>query len=76
MQPPNPAPACRAPIVPGAASMASIIARIGGEQAAQGVNLPLGDLIIGATAIELGYAVATSNLRDFKRIPGLTVLTV
>jgi predicted nucleic acid-binding protein len=46
------------------------------EQAAQGINLPLADLIIGATAVELGYAVATGNLRDFKRIPGLRVVEV
>jgi predicted nucleic acid-binding protein len=55
---------------------AEIIARIGGEQAAKGINLPLGDLIIGATAVELGYAVATSNPRDFNRIPGLRVVQV
>ena len=53
---------------------AELIARIGGEQAARGINLPLADLIIGASAIELGYAVATSNLRDFRRIPGLHVV--
>ncbi len=33
-------------------------------------------LLIGASAIELGYAVATSNLRDFTRIPGLRVLSL
>jgi predicted nucleic acid-binding protein len=55
------------------ATTAEILARIGGEQAAKGVNLPLADLIIGACAIELGYAIATSNLRDFSRIPGLEV---
>jgi tRNA(fMet)-specific endonuclease VapC len=53
---------------------AEIIARVGGEQAAKGINLPLADLIIGACALELGYAVATNNVRDFGRIPGLRVL--
>jgi predicted nucleic acid-binding protein len=38
---------------------AEIIARIGGEQAARGVVLPLADLIIGACALELGYAIGT-----------------
>jgi tRNA(fMet)-specific endonuclease VapC len=61
------------PIHPVTAPTAEIVARIGGEQAAKGVNLPLADLIIGACAIELGYAIATSNLRDFSRIPGLAV---
>ena len=44
----------------------------GGEQAAKGVILPLGDLIIAACALELGYAIGTSNARDFIRIPGNT----
>ena len=59
------------PIHPITVTTAEIIARIGGEQAAKGVNLPLSDLIIGACAVELGYAVATHNVRDFSRIPGL-----
>ena len=62
------------PIHPLTETTAEIIARIGGELAANGVNLPLGDPIIGACALELGYAVGTSNVRDFERIPGLTVV--
>jgi tRNA(fMet)-specific endonuclease VapC len=62
------------PIHPLTASTAEIVARVGGEQAAQGVNLPLGDLLIGACALELGYAVGTSNVRDFRRIPGLRIV--
>jgi tRNA(fMet)-specific endonuclease VapC len=62
------------PIYPITDATAEIIARIDGEQAAQGINLPLADLIIGACALELGYAVGTGNLRDFGRIPGLTVV--
>ena len=50
---------------------AEIAARVGGEQAANGINLPLADLLIRACALELGYAVGTSNIRDFGRIPGL-----
>ena len=66
----------QAPIQPITGATAEIIARIGAGQAAQGINLPLADLIIGATAVELGYAVATRNLRDFNRIPGLQVVQV
>jgi predicted nucleic acid-binding protein len=62
------------PIHPVTEVTAEIVARIGGEQAAHGDNLPLGDLIIGACALELGYAVGTSNVRDFARIPGLRVV--
>ena len=59
------------PIYPLTESTAEIGARIGGEQAAKGINLPLGDLMIGACALELGYAIGTGNARDFNRIPGL-----
>jgi tRNA(fMet)-specific endonuclease VapC len=62
------------PIYPLTESTAEIVARIGGEQAANGINLPLADLLIGACALELGYAIGTSNVRDFKRIPGLQLI--
>jgi predicted nucleic acid-binding protein len=39
----------------------------------KGLVLPLPDIIIAGTALELGYAVATFNLKDFKRIPGLQI---
>ena len=55
-------------------STAEIIARIGAEQASKGITLPLADLIIGACALELGYAVGTANVRDFNRIPGLNIV--
>ena len=42
------------PIHPMTEATAEIIARIGG--AARGISLPLGDLIIGSCALELGYA--------------------
>jgi tRNA(fMet)-specific endonuclease VapC len=62
------------PIHPINETTGEMIARIGAEQAAKGIVLPIADLIIGACALELGYAVGTVNLRDFKRIPGLTVV--
>jgi predicted nucleic acid-binding protein len=40
----------------------------------RGVVIPFGDLLIGATALSLGYNILTGNLRDFRRIPGLTVM--
>jgi len=61
------------PIHPITEATAEIVARVGGEQASKGITLPLADLLIGASALELGYAVGTSNLRDFGRIPGLIV---
>lgn len=62
------------PIHPVTESTAEIIARVGAEQAAKGVTLPLADLMIGARALELGYAIDTLNTRDFNRISGLNVV--
>ena len=62
------------PIHPVTDTTAETIARIGAEQAAKGINVPFGDLIIGACALELGYAIGTSNVRDFNRIPGVNII--
>ena len=48
--------------------------RLDGEQQSKGVVIPFGDLLIGATALSLGYSVLTVNLRDFRHIPGLSVV--
>jgi predicted nucleic acid-binding protein len=63
-------------IEPFTEATAEIVAQVGAEEAAKGNVLPLGDLIIGACALELGYAVGTGNLRDFRRIPGLAVIAL
>jgi len=47
---------------------------IDGENQARGLRLPLSDLLIGVTALELSYSVATTNVRHFQMIPGLTVV--
>jgi predicted nucleic acid-binding protein len=47
---------------------------IDGENQARGMRLPLSDLLIGVTALELSYSVATANIRHFQMIPGLTVV--
>ena len=52
-------------------AIAQVAGRIEGEQAARGVSIAVEDLIIGATALHLGFDVATLNVRDFQRIPGL-----
>ena len=49
---------------------------IDGENTARGNRVALSDLLIGVTALELGYAVATANLRDFQRIPDLDVISL
>jgi predicted nucleic acid-binding protein len=55
------------------APVALLAGRIDGHAQAKGVRIPLSDLLIGATAIDIGYAVATHNLRHFAMIPELIV---
>jgi tRNA(fMet)-specific endonuclease VapC len=43
------------------------------ELAAKGTNIGAHDLLIGATALALGWKVATRDARSFPKIPGLTV---
>jgi tRNA(fMet)-specific endonuclease VapC len=47
--------------------------QIDGELTARGMRVALGDLLIGATALHLGFEVVTNNVRHFERIPGLRV---
>jgi tRNA(fMet)-specific endonuclease VapC len=48
--------------------------QIEGQEAARGNVLPFGDLMIAAAALEQGYAVLTTNLRHFQKIPNLIVV--
>jgi predicted nucleic acid-binding protein len=48
-------------------------ARVDGEAKRQGAVIPFQDLVIGVTALEFDYAVATHNVRHFQMIPNLTV---
>ena len=61
-------------VVPYAKATAMLAGKIDGEQRAQGVTIPFADLLIGVTALEHGYAVATVNLRHFQMIPGLQIV--
>jgi tRNA(fMet)-specific endonuclease VapC len=61
------------PIHPVSAAIALRTGQIDGEGQARGVRLPLSDLLIGVTALELEYSVATRNVRHFRMIPGLAV---
>ncbi len=54
---------------------AMLAGRLDGEQQAQGVTIPFADLLIGATALSLGFSVLTFNLRHFRLIPGLSVVS-
>ncbi len=53
---------------------ARIYSRLWAGLARKGVSLGAHDLMIGATALALGYSVATMDLRDYPRIEGLTLV--
>jgi predicted nucleic acid-binding protein len=55
--------------------IAQLAGRIEGEQAAIGITVAFEDLLIGATALHLGFDIATLNARHFQKIPGLKVTT-
>ena len=61
------------PTYPLTFSIARRAARIDGESRRKGVMIPFQDLVIGVTALEFDYAVATLNVRHFQMIPGLVV---
>ena len=53
---------------------ALLAGKLDGEQQSRGVVIPFGDLLIGATALSLGFQLLTGNPRDFQRIAGLSVV--
>src|SRR5580704_19144680 len=56
------------PVYPVTASLALRAGRIDGENQARGIRVPFPDLLIGATALELGYGVGTANIRHFQQL--------
>lgn len=58
---------------PVTAAIALRAGRIDGSLQAKGTRIALGDLLIGATALELGYSVVKHNVRHFRMIPNLDV---
>jgi predicted nucleic acid-binding protein len=55
--------------------IAQLAGQIEAEQMAKGIVLTFQDLLIGATALQLGFGVVTLNVRHFKKIPGLVVVS-
>ncbi len=56
--------------------VARLAGRIHAEQMARGVAIDFPDLLIGATALHLGFDVATINVKHFQRIPGLNIVAL
>ncbi|HEV2379744.1 MAG TPA: PIN domain-containing protein [Terriglobia bacterium] len=66
---------CRdVPVHPVALAIARLAGRINGQQRAKGISVPFADLLIGATALHLDYAVDTLDARHFRQIPDLSIL--
>jgi len=64
---------CDMVVYPVTLEVARLAGKIEGEQAARGISIAFEDLPIGSTALHLGYAVLTLNVRHFRSIPGLSV---
>ena len=62
------------PIQPVTVPIALLAGKIDGQCQIKGVRIPLSDLLIGASALELGYRVGTANIRHFQLIPALNVV--
>ena len=63
------------PVYPITVELARRAGRVDAELQDKGVRVRVAfsDLLIGVSALELGYGVGTANLRHFERIPGLAV---
>src|SRR6266478_102685 len=62
------------PIHPVIVSLALRTGQLDGESQARGIRIPLSDLLIGVTALELGFSVGTANFANFGQwrvLPGL-----
>jgi predicted nucleic acid-binding protein len=60
-------------VYPVTAEIAQRVGIISGQEAERGSTLPFEDLLIGATALQLGFELATHNVRHFEMIPNLVV---
>lgn len=61
-------------VYPLTTEIARLAGKLDAEQQSHGVVIPFADLLIGTTALSLDYSVLTTNLRHFRRIPGLALL--
>jgi tRNA(fMet)-specific endonuclease VapC len=63
-------------VYPFTAETAMLAGKIDGEQRARGVTIPFADLLIGATALSIGFSMLTGNVRHFRLIPGLNIISI
>jgi tRNA(fMet)-specific endonuclease VapC len=62
------------PVEPFTREIGRVVAKIDAEARINGIVIPFADLLIGGTALNMSYALVTSNVRHFNQIPGLIVL--
>lgn len=55
--------------------IAQLVAQIDAEARKIGKVIPFADLLIGGTAVHLGYGIVTRNERHFRMIPTLKVIS-
>jgi predicted nucleic acid-binding protein len=53
-----------------------MVGRLEGELASLGFSMSFEDLAIGVTGLQLGFEVATLNVKHYKLIPGLKVISI
>lgn len=63
----------RYPILPIDLPSARVHAQLTAQLASQGTPIGASDAWLAATAIARGLSIATANVREFERVPGLTV---
>jgi predicted nucleic acid-binding protein len=64
------------PVEPFTREMGVLAAKVDVEMKQVGLVVATADLLIGVTALHYGYAIGTRNVRHFRMIPGLTVLSL
>ena len=64
------------PVEPFTREMGLLAARVDAGRKKSGLVVATADLLIGITALHLGYSVGTRNLRHFRMIPGLEVISL
>ena len=64
------------PVEPFTREMGALAAKIDAEMRKAGLVIATADLLIGITALHYGYALGTRNVRHFRMIPKLNVISL
>ena len=63
------------PVAPFTREIGSVVAKVDADARKSSVVIPFADLLIGGTALHLGYGIVTRNERHFRMIPNLDVFS-